>query len=91
MQLERFAYNSLDEEKSLRSLEQLASYLGILHPFHAHCAEDSKKFHHLQFTLHQIDLYIQMVEIRISCSPAIYYVHFLRDARGHRIRILACH
>ena len=47
MKLERFAYNSLDEEQSLRALEQLAGYLGILQPFHVRCAEDSKKFHSL--------------------------------------------
>ena len=76
MQLERFAHNFLDEEQSLRALEQLAGYLDILQAFRVHCAEDSKKFHLLLLALHQIDLYIQMEEIRISCAPTSYYKHF---------------
>ena len=49
--------------------------------FHVHCAEYSKKFHPLLLALHQIDLFIQMVEIRISALQQVI-THIFYEMHG---------
>ena len=71
------AYNSLDEEQSLRALEQLTDYLGILHPFMYIVQRTPRNFTPCNsHFIKQICMYIQRVKIRISCAPASYYAHF---------------
>ena len=92
MQLERFAYNSLDEEKSLRALSSLQVPLAFCILFMYIVQKAPRNFTPCNsHFIKQICSYIQMVEIRISCAPASYYIHFWWDVRGHIISILACH